>query len=124
MVIYGRIETPNERHPMIPDVTITIPDTDAAEVCADMIREIVKEAIETRFQNTCHFTVSIALPRGVEPDAEMKAMKGWTFGKHDSDVFAPSVSVTNGVYEMMFEVDRGEDWDMEQARDRKEARDD
>jgi hypothetical protein len=114
MLIYGRIETPTKRHPMIPDVTITIPDTDAAEVCADMMREMVMEAIENNFWDTRHFSVSIALPRGVEPDDEMRAEKGWTFGEFDSDVYAPLISVANGIYEMLFEVDRGGDWEVRQ----------
>jgi hypothetical protein len=104
MLSYGRIETPNERHPMIPDVTITIPDTDAAEVCADMMREMVMEAIENNFGHTRHFSVSIALPRGVEPDDEMRAMRAMSFG-HSSVVHPPTVFVEGGVYGLQFEVD-------------------
>jgi hypothetical protein len=103
MLIYGRIETPNERHPMNNDVKIIIPDEHASEVCADMMREEVAATIK-KHDDRREYSVIIMLPRGIEPDAEMRAIGKIDFG-HSSVVHPPTVFVDGGVYGMEFEVD-------------------
>jgi hypothetical protein len=103
MLIYGRIETPTERHPMNNDVKIIIPDEYASEVCADMMCEELSATIKKNPYRR-EYSVVIMLPRGIEPDDEMRAMRAMSFG-HSSVVHPPTVFVDNGIYGMEFDVD-------------------